>query len=98
MVAPQVVTQRDYVVSIVWRSCVIVPLLWPTQKLELPYMHEKMYLICNIGLAGGKITCCQSACMVVYQPTQEKRGEEKNLSDPAREKLACSLARKIDQN
>lgn len=59
MVAPQVVTQRDYVVSIVWRSCVIVPLLWPTQ---------------------------------------EKRGEEKNLSDPAREKLACSLARKIDQN
>lgn len=42
-------------------------------------MRHKMYLICNIGLVGGKITYCQSACMVVYQPTQEK--------DVRREKL-----------
>lgn len=42
-------------------------------------MRHKMYLICNIELVGGKITYCQSACMVVYQPTQEK--------DVRREKL-----------
>lgn len=41
-----------------------------------------MYLICNIGLLGGKITYCKSACMVVWQPTQEKDSERKNLSDP----------------
>lgn len=42
-------------------------------------MHKKVYLICNIGLAGGKITYCQSACMVVYQPTQEKERRREKL-------------------
>ena len=41
--------------------------------------HHKMYLICNIELAGGKITYCQSACMVVYQPTQEKERRREKL-------------------
>lgn len=40
---------------------------------------DKMYLICNIGLAGGKITYCQSACMAVYQPTQEKERRREKL-------------------
>ena len=40
---------------------------------------EKMYLICNIGLAGGKITYCKSACMVVYQHTQEKERRREKL-------------------
>ena len=42
-------------------------------------MHDNMYLICNIGLTGGKITYCQSACMVVYQPTQEKEKRREKL-------------------
>lgn len=41
---------------------------------------NKMYLICNIGLAGGKITYCKSACMVVYQPTQEKERRREKLA------------------
>lgn len=44
--------------------------------------RHKMYLICNIGLAGGKITYCQSACMVVYQPTQEKERRREKLVWP----------------
>lgn len=38
-------------------------------------MHQNMYLICNIGLAGGEITYCKSSCMAVRQTTQEKDGE-----------------------
>lgn len=42
-------------------------------------MRLNMYLICNIGPLGGKITYCQSACMVVYKPTQEKERRREKL-------------------
>lgn len=49
------------------------------QMVTHPKGRHKMYLICNIGLAGGKITYCQSTCMVVYQPTQEKERRREKL-------------------